>query len=163
MRLVLDNDFWHFSCKVYADIDVRQQRLELQALFGVDFNLLLFTGWLGHCGIQVTDQDIDDVSGLVKRWHCDVIRPLRAARQAAKASATDPAIGGLRDCMMQLGLAAEQVEQAMLFQWAGSRLGATHATAGATNNIMKLLRVGDVPADTAQRASATLDTAIRQL
>ena len=163
MKLVLDNDLWRFSCAVYGDTTVQEQCLELQTLFGVDVNFLLFAGWLDHCGIQLTDQDIDDVSRLVKPWRCEVIRPLRSARQAAKASAADKAIGDLRDRMLQLELGAEQVEQAMLHQWAEPRITATREVAGATNNITRVLRAGDVPTDAAQRAAATVAAAIRQL
>ncbi len=159
-QLTLDNDFWLFSTQVYAVEDVRSQCLELQDQYGVNVNLLLFAAWLDHRAIPLADHHIDEISRLVGPWHDGVIRPLRDARRAAKATATDEPVSSLHGRILQVELAAEQVEQAMLYRWAGSH---TASATGATNNILTLLGAGPVPADAAERTAAILAASIRQL
>lgn len=158
--LALDNDFWRFSSQVYAVDDVRGQCLELQDRYGVNVNLLLFAAWLDHRAIPLTDRNIGEIARLVEPWHDGVIRPLRSARRTAKAAATDEPVSVLHGRILQAELAAEQVEQAMLYRWAGSH---TASATGATNNILTLLGAGAVPANAAESAAATMAAAIRQL
>ena len=116
--------FWNFSLAVYRQPGVADECLRLQDEFGVDVNLLLFCTFAGAVhGAVLTPADIAAVKQVVRRWHDEVVRPLRNARRALKPlKAGQDAIKTLRAQVKAVELEAERREQAMLTDWATERL-----------------------------------------
>lgn len=105
---------WQFSLDVYAMPGVQAECLLLQDAHGIDVNVLLYCTWVGACGRRsLTSQDIVRAREAVAAWQSDVVQPLRAARRAAKRLAADA--GYVRASIAEAELAAERVEQDMLF------------------------------------------------
>lgn len=125
--LPLDHPFWHFSLGVYRDKGVQAECLDVQERLGVDVNLLLFCAYLGTVeGIQLTPPDLQSIADRVSSWHAEVVRSLRSARRVLKPwAADDTAIGpeasALRKHVQNLEIKAEQIEQAILWQWFSSQ------------------------------------------
>ncbi len=116
--------FWAFSLAVYAADGVAEECLGLQERLGLDVNLLLFAAYMGAVeGVRLTPAHIASAQSVVAEWHHDVVRPLRTARQALKATATatddalQPAAAALRTQVKRSELEAEKIEQAMLWRW----------------------------------------------
>ena len=107
-----DNDFWLFSLRVYEQEGVANECLELQELYGVNINLLLFCAWIGTQAITLDRNDIEAATRIVVHWDAMVVRPLRIARKEMKADLDTTTV---RARVKALEIEAEQIEQAMLF------------------------------------------------
>jgi len=142
--LALDNPLWQFSLRLYAEDGVAEACLALQAERGIDVNLLLFCAWLGTVScVELTPQDLAEAKRVVADWHGQVVQPLRRARVAIKllTSASDPAIAQLRQAIKSDELAAEQVEQALLYRWAAARTSPSRHDGETLLRIDKNLRM----------------------
>jgi uncharacterized protein (TIGR02444 family) len=120
----LDNPFWAFSLKVYGAPGVADECLTLQERRGLDVNLLLFAAYMGAVeGVTLVGRDIGAAAGAVEEWHNDMVRPLRGVRRGLKPISLDARnplraeAALLRTQVKAAELAAEQIEQAMLWQW----------------------------------------------
>lgn len=115
----LDNAFWQFSLAVYASPGVPDECLAVQDRYGVDVNVLLFCAWLGFARkAALTRQDIEAIGAAVRDWHEQAVKPLRGVRRYMKnVPGGDVAV--LRTRVKAAELEAEQIEQAMLFSYAG--------------------------------------------
>ncbi len=111
------NPFWDFSLGVYGHAGVATACLALQDRHGADVNLLLFCLWAGSRGRTLSAADLARLMAATQSWQKDVIAPLRAVRRHLKAAAAVPEseAGQLRSRVMAVELAAEEVEQQMLF------------------------------------------------
>ena len=127
--LELDNPLWAFSTALWAAPGVAATCLALQEEAGADVNLLLLAAWMGAArGLDLRGEG--------------VVAPLRAARRALPGGG-DPALAGLRRRILDCELAAEQIQQARLHQWAAAR-GRGPARPGlARANLGALLPGGD--------------------
>lgn len=116
-----ENPFWSFSGAVYAAPGMQQVCLHLQDAFDADVNVLLLAAWIGAVRRQVfTTSDRAEAPGA--GWNASVIEPLRVSRRAARmALAEDPAFGAFYRQLKQCELGAEQLRQALLFNWADAR------------------------------------------
>jgi uncharacterized protein (TIGR02444 family) len=112
------NDFWRFSLAVYGQPGVAEECLGLQDKFGLNTNLLLFCAWLGRSGIVATRDDLEGATRSIAYWHDHVVRPLRGVRRHMKLHHED--VSALRAHVQRSEIEAEQVEQAMLFDYAQS-------------------------------------------
>ena len=124
-----DSPFWAFSLAVYAGDGVAEECLGLQERLGLDVNLLLFAAYMGAVeGVRLAARDLASAHAAVTDWHNEVVRPMRAARRALKAPATNagdplqPATAGLRLNVKRDELEAEKIEQAMLWRWSRERI-----------------------------------------
>jgi len=118
---ILKNPFWRFSLDRYARDGVAAKCLFLQSEFGCDVNLLLFGFWLGTMGRQLRDRaGADNIIALTADWRRDVVLPLRSVRVALRDWPTpdDTARSRLRDAIKRSELDAEQVQQAILYDFA---------------------------------------------
>ena len=112
------NDFWDFSCKVYARDGAADTCLRLQDEFALNVNVVLLCLWFGESGRGRFEADeLDRVLSAVESWHKDVVLPLRAVRRRLKEGVR----GTPRHLADDLGgvaseseLYAERVEQLML-------------------------------------------------
>jgi uncharacterized protein (TIGR02444 family) len=112
------NDFWQFSLALYGQPGVSGECLELQDKFGLNINLLLFCAWLGRRGVVLTREHLEEASRSIASWHDNVVRPLRGLRRQMKLHHEN--ISALRAQVQRIEIEAEQVEQAMLFDYARS-------------------------------------------
>jgi len=136
------NDFWRFSLVLYGQPGVAGECLELQDKFGVNINLLLFCAWLGRRGVALSRDDLEGASCLIASWHDHVVRPLRGARRQMKFHHDD--VSALRAQVQRVEVEAEQVEQAMLFDYARSIApgGGRDAVAHNVNEYLAMLLGG---------------------
>jgi uncharacterized protein (TIGR02444 family) len=128
--LALDNSFWNFSLRVYAVPEVRDECLALQEALGIDVNLLLFAAWLAaERGIRITGEDAAAMRSFAEGWHATAVLPLRSVRRSVKESDlfSRPQVGDFRRKVLAVELAAEKIEQGLLFEWAARRWPADHA------------------------------------
>ena len=135
-----ENPLWTFSLVVYAEAGVQDECLALQERFALDINLLLLCAYAGVRGVTLSGNDIAASVGLVAGWHNDIVRPLRAARRALKSVARDDA-AALRAEVKTAELKAEQIEQAMLWDWWQQRPAGAAADphTALTANVRRLL------------------------
>lgn len=142
--LELDNALWRFSCAVYAAPRVAAACLALQDRFGVDVNLALLCAWVGAVrGGAMDEASVAAAAALAGPWREAVVAPLRAARRGLKPMALmqEAPVAALRGRLAELELEAEQVQQAVLFRWAGPRWPAVGGdVAQARGNLAVLLR-----------------------
>jgi uncharacterized protein (TIGR02444 family) len=117
------NPFWEFSLAFYAEPGVAPACLAMQDRDGVDVNLALFCCWVS---VALDAAALAEAEALVRDWGDNVVRPLRAVRRWLKGR--DEA---LRAQVAEQELAAEQRQQAMLYQWAATRWAAAGAQPGA--------------------------------
>jgi len=115
--LQYDNEFWRFSLAVYEPVDVAEECLALQDALGLDVNVLLFCAWLGTRAFVLSRSEIESASRIVATWHDNVVRPLRSVRRQIKARFGSE-FEDLRSRVKIMELEAEQIEQAMLFDYA---------------------------------------------
>jgi uncharacterized protein (TIGR02444 family) len=140
LQLSLENPLWNFTLAVYPEAGVSDELIALQDRLGLDVNLLLFCAYMGGMrGVTLTADELGEVSAAVAGWQRDVIGPLRTARRALKDIVADAA-QALRSSVKKDELAAEQIEQAML--WAQcerlSGRGGGDRTAALNANIAAL-------------------------
>jgi len=88
--------------------------LDLQDAHGLDVNMLLYACFAAVEERAVSEDDASAVDGVCADWRNEVIRPLRSVRRklAARPDAADISKG-----LLELELAAEQRQQAMIWEW----------------------------------------------
>jgi uncharacterized protein (TIGR02444 family) len=167
----LRTPLWDFAVTTYGGEGVAQECLALQERHGVDVNLLLFGAYAGAVeGVLLMGDDLAAAAEIVGRWHEDVVRKLRAARQALKAWSAGEEIvglaaGGVREQVKAMELAAEQIELFMLWTWLRERsagLGRGDKDMALTANLRAVLaRYGaaDANADIGRLAARLLHAA----
>ncbi len=127
----LDTALWAFSLVVYGGDGVADECLALQERLNLDINLLLLAAFAGaREGLQLAVRDIAAANAAAANWHDGIVRPLRHARRTLKPAAESD--GDLRESSAALRtqikgaeLAAEKLEQAMLWQWLRQHLPAS--------------------------------------
>lgn len=105
-----DFPFWTFSLDVYGRSGVAELCLALQDERGLDVNLLLFGLWLGGQGRTVDAAEMTGLVDAARPWQEGVVKPLRQARRALKAMASED----LRKTVAEAELDAEYREQRRL-------------------------------------------------
>jgi uncharacterized protein (TIGR02444 family) len=162
----LDTPFWAFSLAVYAADGVAEECLALQERLNLDVNLLLFAAYIGAVeGVRLERQDVADAHAVVAEWHNEIVRTLRAGRQALNAPSTDvdnplrAANATLRVQAKRAELESEKIEQAMLWQWSRHQLaGRPRGDDALVNNVRGVLTLyGDADAP----CPRLLDAAVR--
>ena len=144
--LRLDHPFWRFSLRVYAQQAVREECLSLQERLGIDVNLLLFVAWLAvERKIALSEADAVAAGDAVRNWHTATVLPLRKVRRQVKVMKLfeREEVARFRKKIAAVELEAEQIEQALLFEWAEQRWpGADNAVeASVSDNIAAYLRL----------------------
>jgi len=122
------NPFWEFSLDVYARPGVADACIALQDEAGLDVNLILFCLWAAARGPgRLSSVNMRRALALTAGWQNDVVKPLRAARRAARntkvaGGAGIFAVAFHRD-IAATELSAERVEQWLLFDEVPEREG----------------------------------------
>jgi uncharacterized protein (TIGR02444 family) len=121
--LLLDNPFWQFSLRVYAQPDVAAECLDLQRVLSINVNLLLFCSWVAISRrIALDAADVRLLESEIHDWHRLAVLPLREIRDTLKSASEmqHQAVQAFRQQILASELRAEQIEQALLFQRAKS-------------------------------------------
>jgi uncharacterized protein (TIGR02444 family) len=113
------NPFWIYSLRLYRKPGVAPACLALQDRLGLDVNMLLFCLWAGSRGLALAGATIRAAVELSSGWSTNVVRPLRSVRRTLKPM-NQPA---LRASVARVELAAEKVEQDLLFALVSSTSG----------------------------------------
>ncbi|TBU82984.1 TIGR02444 family protein [Pseudomonas daroniae] len=101
-------DLWDFATTLYARPGVEAACLTQQDA-GTDVCLLLCGLWLDRLGTPHNGEFEAQLRQIAAHWQRDVVKPLRALRQAWRTSAQqDPALADLRQRVKQLELDAER-------------------------------------------------------
>jgi uncharacterized protein (TIGR02444 family) len=140
--LSLDNPFWRFSLRVYAREDVRKECLSLQEAHGLDVNLLLFVAWLAaERGVSIDEAAVAVIEDFASRWHAAVVLPLRGVRKDVKEMSlfAREEIAAFRRKVAAVELDSEQIEQALLFEWAEKHWPTPGASSSVSANIAAYL------------------------
>ena len=117
MQITLDNPLWAFSLAVYPEAGASEECIALQDQRGIDVNLLLLCAYVGGIrGVTLSADDLKEATAAAEGWQSGVIRPLREARRALKPIENEPA-QRLRGNVKKDELLAEQIEQALLWEW----------------------------------------------
>jgi uncharacterized protein (TIGR02444 family) len=153
-----DNGFWRFSLAVYGQAEVAKECLALQDALGLDVNILLFCAWLGTHSVALQRQDIEAALRAVAAWQDDVVRPLRTARQRAKALSGDE---DFRADIKDSEIKAEQIEQAMLFAYSQELRKRKDAESDRVAENVRLYIGMKQPADAQVSASRLIEAALR--
>lgn len=165
-------DFWDFSLAVYRQPGVPEECLALQERLGADVNLLLLCAYLGVRRNALLDRsDIEAAVAASAAWHADVVRNLRAARQALKPweegqdEELQDSSRTLRSAVKKLELDAERIEHDLLANWASSRnFQSSSPDTAVPSNIRTLVEYyqpADNTASPAQLIAAALSLASR--
>ena len=111
----LNNLFWKFSLKFYAQPKVASNLISLQDDLGVDVNLILCCFWSADRSFPVLSQHIiNDLSAIVEDWNVSVIKPLRSVRLGIKYLESNKYIK--REVKKQTGLSLKQLLKLTLTQ-----------------------------------------------
>ncbi|WP_051431758.1 TIGR02444 family protein [Rhodovibrio salinarum] len=123
MDTALDTPFWRFSLDLYGRPGVDAACLSLQGRHDLDVNLLLLCVWAGQTGTRLSRADVTLLADKVAAWQGEVVQSLRAVRRWLKSQDATSAITPLADAAERLRdgvkaqeLAAEQLEQALLYE-----------------------------------------------
>lgn len=110
-------EFWEFACGRYARPGVASCCVALQDAHGANVMLLLYCCWRAAGGECVRGAALRQAMARVELIDRHLLRPLRAARRAARRAADalgSPALAAGADRLMQAELAAERREAALL-------------------------------------------------
>jgi uncharacterized protein (TIGR02444 family) len=114
---------WQFSLGFYAKAGVAKACLRLQDEFGADVNVLLALLWLASRRRTVTASQFAALHASSRRWHSEVVVPLRNVRRLLKKE--DRIDGIAADAMLyphlkEVELHAEYLEQEALHTLVGA-------------------------------------------
>jgi uncharacterized protein (TIGR02444 family) len=111
--LDLDNFFWQFSQRLYAQPGVAKVCLALQDECGIDVNLVLFISWLAELGKEMTSTEFENLQAHVQEWRSEVVENLRLARRYVKPRSHAKHYAELKRCELN----AERIQQAMMYDF----------------------------------------------
>ncbi|HWV14782.1 MAG TPA: TIGR02444 family protein [Cellvibrio sp.] len=107
--------FWDFSLAYYGNPQVAVTCLELQDIYGVNVNLLLWSLWLESEHLLLTEERLKAAINVVSTWEQSYVWPLRQLRRSMKRDfAVSPGqVAEVREQIKQAEFLAEKQEQ----QW----------------------------------------------
>lgn len=132
-------ELWAFSLDRYARPGVGDMCIELQDTLGADVNVALICLWSAQRGVALSaDQLSQIIAAGAGAWHTEVVRPLRAARRAAKpAASADSNLELWRDKLKAVEIEAERHEQRLLAEAFDRCVGEEPSHANAAKPIAK--------------------------
>lgn len=114
---MINNPFWKYSLKRYAQTPIAQMCLQWQNEFHSNTNLVLLGDWLGNQCIVLSQQQWQALNEFILPWHNEVVLPLRGVRTALKSKVSNKHIYQLRDSIKEQELLAEQIMQSQLYDY----------------------------------------------
>ena len=155
-------EFWEFACGRYARPGVAPCCVALQDAHGANVMLLLYCCWRAACGECVRGAALRQAEARVGVIDRHLLRPLRAARRAARRASDalgSAALAAGADRLMQAELAAERCQARLLVAGAPSRpaaQGAGPARACAAQSLAACLVACGTPPAQARIEAARL-------
>lgn len=110
--LMLENDFWFFSLKVWQQPAARELLLECQDRFSLRVSLLLYGAWLAREG-RILLSGLLTADSRLCVWQTEMVDRLRFCR--TQLSGTGEAVLRMKNCLQSAELQAEQLEMSWLF------------------------------------------------
>ena len=105
-------NFWDFSVDLYARPGVASACLDLQELYRLDVNLILFCFWHGHAYGRADRELMESVVAFSSQWRAQIVQPLRNARTWMKLNAhPNKQFDSLRERIKADELIAEKIQQ----------------------------------------------------
>jgi uncharacterized protein (TIGR02444 family) len=162
----LDHPFWRYSLSVYSREGVPAELIALQDTFDIDVNMALFCLWLGRsAGLQLSDENLVAMSACCTSWNAETVIPMRGVRRYLKSgTAVQPiaqCAAELRTQIKRLELLAEQIEQAILYDWyADQRHSGSGGTREAAEENLTLFMRRAVPDWDPKRTRAAFATTL---
>lgn len=129
------NPFWAYSLRLYRKPGVAAACIGLQDRLGIDVNVVLFCLWMAACGQTVAPATMRLAAGLSRVWSANVVGPLRGARRFLKPLE----LPELRGAVARVELAAERVEQDLLWRIAPRRVPPPRPPSDAAERAMSNL------------------------
>ena len=166
-RSDLDHPFWRYSLSVYSKESVPAELIALQDTFDIDVNIALFCLWLGHAvGLKLSDENLSAILARCLGWNAQTVIPMRGVRRYLKSgTAVQPiaqCAAELRTQIKRLELLAEQIEQAILYDWfVDQRHSGAKGTRGIAEHNLTLFMRRSVPDWDVQRTGASFITTLR--
>lgn len=114
---MINNPFWKYSLKRYAQSAIAQMCLQWQNEFNTNTNLILLGDWLGSRCIVLTKEQWQALNEFILPWQNEVVLPLRSVRTTLKSKVSNKYIYQLRDNIKEQELLAEQIMQAQLYDY----------------------------------------------
>lgn len=147
--------FWDFSLAHYGNPQVAAICLELQDIYGVNVNLLLWSLWLESEHLLLTEERLKAAINLVSTWEQNYVWPLRQLRRSMKRDfAVSPGqVGEVREQIKKAELLAEKQEQ----QWLQDLVSSWQPLPGQlqkNQNLGVYLRHLDLPLAVIERAAS---------
>lgn len=147
--------FWQFSLDAYARPAVERACLALQDELGFDVNLVLLAAWATASGRRLDAGLAASLRQFGDTFQAAIVRPLRQARRALKATRLEPTLTPLlterRRVLSAVELDLEHLEQLQLQAMLAAAAPAAVPLADA------------LPADPAAAAAACLEANLRAL
>ena len=113
-------NFWYFSVALYGHQQVTDACLDLQNLYGVDVNMILFCYWHGSKRGELSPETMQQALAFSANWKRELVQPLRNVRQWMKLHGGDypgtfrAQFDTLRARIKSDELAAEKFQQELL-------------------------------------------------
>ena len=111
--MTLGGELWDWALSAYAKPGVEATCLALQDEHGLDVDVILWLAWRASRGEAPTVDGLAEARALSEAFQVCVVAPLRSARRALRpppAGVVAPRAAALRDAVLSVELAAEQVE-----------------------------------------------------
>lgn len=114
------DQFWRFSCELYADAEIAKTCLALQDEYALNVNLLLLAVWLGRQQIGLSMDDFGRLTAAIAAWQHKHLQPIRELRrQIGTERLRTPAdlkhaVEQLYGQLKQVELTAEKIQQQQL-------------------------------------------------
>ncbi|HIK55057.1 MAG TPA: TIGR02444 family protein [Synechococcales cyanobacterium M55_K2018_004] len=120
----LENPFWQFSLRVYTLPGVAECCLCLQDQFGLSVNLLLFAAWMAKLGQSLSVPEVAQALQAIAPLETLATQPLRTLRRTMLKRLDLPTSWQQewKQKLLAAELYAEQMQQAMLYQWAQTQV-----------------------------------------
>ncbi|MCS0496548.1 TIGR02444 family protein [Ancylobacter sp. MQZ15Z-1] len=145
--LVLDGGLWRYALAFYAAPGASAACLRLQDEAGVDVVELIFALYASRVlGLPVDRALLEAARDDLGVWRQDTVLPLRAIRRRLKPARTDcpdATKEELRRLVQQAELKAEQIQLALLEQWARARPGAGGPASSAMDAVAEVLALSN--------------------
>jgi len=114
--LPFDISLWDFSLHQYSRTGVSDACIALQDEEGINVNVLLWSLWLGHKGLDLDATLLKQATGAIHSWDANYVVPLRQLRRRLKTEfgTGDVAVEAVRTQIKQAELFAEKHLQRLL-------------------------------------------------
>ncbi|MEM8935441.1 MAG: TIGR02444 family protein [Pseudomonadota bacterium] len=105
--------FWNWSIGIYGSNELEAGLIALQDNEDADVNMMLWCLWNAARGCEITAAGMTDAARISDVWRSHAAAPLRAVRRWLKTSAatTIGEVSDLRNCVKQVELESERVQQ----------------------------------------------------